>query len=316
MTLEKSQFVFPKGVHTVLVTPFTGDTFDIDFDNIKSWFNMQANTNVTGLVLFGSTSEAGMLSECEKMDILKQISTYNSKLENPKFITVGISGSNDIREIIQFAEECEKYCDAFMITVPNYVKPTQQGIIKWYKTICNRPKIQNKSIIMYNIPSRTCINMTPETMKIIYDCCPNVIAVKEASGSLEQICNVINLIPNINLFSGDDGLTLDVIKNGGVGVISVASNVVPNLMVNITNLSLDSSYSNNYSEAENLINKSSLNVLLKNLFCQSNPIPIKFALYSLGIFDSYLMRLPLLPLNEEFHSALIESLTYTKQYDR
>jgi len=319
-TTQSSQsikYYIPNGVHTVLVTPFIEniENTEIDYKGIEKWVNFQANSSVVGLVLFGSTSEAGMLSKQEKLQILDKIVALNSLLENPKFITIGISGSNDIREVIEFARDCVDKCDAFMITVPHYVKPTQEGIVNWFEKICNDPMLSHKSVIMYNIPSRACTNMLPLTMKTICDKCFNVIAVKEASGSLQQMIEIINLIPNIKLFSGDDGLTVDVIKNGGVGVISVASNVIPNLMTNITKLCFDSSFSGDYSEVEHLIDDSSLNTFLSKLFCESNPIPIKFALYYLGIFDSYQMRTPLTKLSEKYHTEIIDSLVIAKSYD-
>lgn len=309
-TLNKSNFIFPNGVHTVLVTPFVFPTYEIDHDDIKSWFDFQASSDVDGLVLFGSTSEAGMLSTDEKMIILKNISKINSQLSKPKFITVGISGSNNITEVIDFAKQCAQYADAFMVTVPHYVKPTQEGIIAWFKRISNETTISNKPIIMYNIPSRTCVNMHPTTMKTIYDNCCNVVAVKEASGSMEQITSILNLIPNMKVFSGDDGMTMDVISNGGVGVISVASNIIPKLMTKITNCCLDKKY----SEAKKIIDESSLDKFLNQLFCTSNPIPVKFMLYNLTIFKSYQMRLPLLPLDTQFHDDVVDALICIQEY--
>ena len=287
--MSLSVFNFPVGVHTVLVTPFDDSNCDIDYDDINQWLNSQSTTDVAGLVLLGSTSESSMLSREEKMEIVKNVHMLNSQSSNPKFITVGVSVSNDIREVIDFAIECSSYCNAFMLTVPNYVKPPARGMVNWFKNICNHPKLLHMPFVLYNIPGRACINMLPETMKEVCDACQNVVAIKEASGSLEQMKKVIELLPNIKLFSGDDGLTIDVIKLGGVGVISVASNVFPELMAAITKYCLD----NDYDLAVNLSKYTMLDSFISALFCESNPIPVKFMLNKIGLYKSYQMRQPL-----------------------
>lgn len=308
--MSNSNYFFKNGVHTVLVTPFVEGTCEVDYDDLHKWVAYQAITDVAGLVLLGSTSESSMLSREEKLQIIKNVHELNSFLSSPKFITVGISGSNDIREIIDFAEDCVKYCDAFMITVPHYTKPPQEGIIKWFQQICSHPELINMPVIMYNIPGRTCMNMLPETMKEICDTCPNVVAVKEASGSIDQMTEILRIIPGIKLFSGDDGMTIDVIKIGGVGVISVASNVIPTEMVELTRFCMNSEF----LKAEQIKQESKLDNFLSALFCESNPIPVKFMLYQCGVFKSYQMRLPLVPLRVSKHNEVLQALFITGQY--
>jgi 4-hydroxy-tetrahydrodipicolinate synthase len=304
-----STFNFPVGVHTVLVTPFIDSNCDIDYEEIVEWLNSQSTTGVAGLVLLGSTSESSMLSREEKMDIVKIIHMFNNQSPNPKFITVGISVSNDIREVIDFAVECSSYCNAFMLTVPNYVKPPARGMVNWFKTICCHPKLSHMPFVLYNIPGRACINMLPETMKEVCDLCPNVVAIKEASGSLEQMKKVIDLLPNVKLFSGDDGLTIDVIKLGGVGVISVASNVFPELMATLTKYCLDSEY----DRAINLSNDTMLESFITALFCESNPIPVKFMLNKIGLYKSYQMRQPLEKLDDSKQEQTWKALFTTNE---
>ncbi len=302
---------FPSGVHSVLVTPFNEDTGDIDYEDLTKWVSFQTSSNVAGLVLLGSTSESGTLSKQEKLDIVKTVYKLNSSLSNPKFITVGISGSNDIRETIDFAIECTQYCDAFMVTVPHYAKPPQRGIANWFKQICLCSELKNMPIILYNIPGRTCINMLPETIKEVCDACHNVVAIKEASGSLEQMQKIKNLVPNIKMFSGDDGLTIDVVKMGGTGVISVASNVIPSIMTELTNSCLNG----NFDKAETLKHESKLDSFLSALFCESNPIPVKFMLHQMEVFKSHQMRCPLVKLEESKHNEVLQALQYTGQYN-
>lgn len=308
--MANSRYNFNNGVHTVLVTPFVKDTYEVNYTDLEKWVACQTATGVAGLVLLGSTSESSMLSPEEKLEIVKKVHEFNSSANTPKFITVGISGSNDIRETIEFAKKCIKYCDAFMITVPHYTKPPQNGIVKWFQCICNHPELTNTPVIMYNIPGRTCVNMWPSTMKEIYDTCPNVIAVKEASGSLEQIKEVLRLIPSIKLFSGDDGMTIDVIKIGGVGVISVASNIIPTAMVELTKFCTNGEF----EKAKQIREEGKLDKFLVELFCESNPIPVKFMLYQCGVYGSYEMRLPLLPLGESKHNEVSKALLMSGQY--
>lgn len=302
--MQKTNFTFPTGAHTVLVTPFVKNTYEIDYDDLTQWFEYQSLLNIDGLVLLGSTSESATLSNVEKLAIVKHIHTLNLQKSlqksSPKFITVGISGSNDIRETIEFAKECVGYCNAFMVTVPHYVKPPQRGIIEWFRQICCHPDLKSVPIIMYNIPGRTCVNMLPETMKTIYDMCPNVVAIKEASGSIEQMKEVIRLIPDIKLFSGDDGLIEDVIKIGGVGVISVVSNIIPYEITYLTKLCMEG----NFEKANEIKKAVFMDELLTVLFCETNPIPVKHMLYRLKIYKSDEMRLPLVPLHKSKHAEV------------
>lgn len=308
--MSKSDYKFKTGVHTVLVTPFIKSTYNIDYEDLGKWFTYQETSDVDGLVLFGSTSESGTLSKVEKMQILKIVYEMNLSLPNPKFLTVGISGSNDVREVIEFAKASAQFCDAFMVTVPHYVKPPQEGIVQWFRYICTHFDVLSKPIIMYNIPGRACINMLPETMKKIYDMCPNVVAVKEASGSIEQMKEVMRLVPEIKLFSGDDGLISDVIKIGGVGVISVASNVIPTEIVELTRFCIKGEY----EKAEIIKLESKLDDFLIALFCETNPIPVKFMLCQCGVFKSSTMRLPLIPLYEEKHQKVTCAMYFTGRY--
>lgn len=309
MSLNTS-LIFPSGVHSVLVTPFDEETGNVDYDDLNKWVAYQTACDVIGLVLLGSTSESGALSRDEKIAIVKRVHTLNMSLINPKFITIGISGSNNIRETIDFAIECIPYCDAFMITVPHYAKPPQRGIVNWFKQVCSYPELQTMPIILYNIPGRTCINMLPETFKEVCDACPNIVAIKEASGSLEQMQKIRQLSPHIKLFSGDDGLTIDVIKMGGSGVISVASNVVPTLMTELTRFCLIGEF-----EKADIIKKDSkFDNFLSALFCESNPIPVKYMLNQVGVYKSHQMRTPLDKLHESKHNEVLQTLWFTGPY--
>jgi len=296
---------FPSGIFTVLVTPFNDDN-SIDYLSLHSWFEFQAKTDISGFVLMGTTSESPTLSRDEQLEILKQITSLNTKLEKPKYIILGCGG-NDTFEMIEFAKKCVDLCDAFMVTVPSYNKPMQKGIYEHYKAFCTEQTLSTKPVMIYNIPSRTGINMEVQTIIQVYKDFPNIVAIKEASGSIAQLIQLRNQAPSLKIYSGDDLLILDFAIHGGSGVISVASNIIPEIIceiykhtINLSNISTDKFY---YLQLPNFIN---------SLFCETNPIPVKYLLYHMGIFINYNMRLPMTPLSSEFHEKVIDAYQITK----
>jgi 4-hydroxy-tetrahydrodipicolinate synthase len=295
----------PDGVYTVFVTPFNSD-LSINYENIDKWLKIQLSSDVIGLVLMGTTSESPTINRSEQLDIIKYIFEKNKTHDKPKFIIAGVGG-NDTRETLEFSKLCIDSCDAFMVTVPSYNKPTQKGIVEHYKMICNDDLIKTKPIIMYNVPSRTGVNMLPETMLNITECCSNVVAVKEASGSIDQLINIRSMIPKLKVFSGDDNLLLDFMIHGGSGVISVASNVIPQCVYYLTKYCLDGKY----ICARETFYKIKYNEFIKALFIESNPIPIKYILHTLNIYDNCIMRLPLTKLDEKFNEIVYNAFIYT-----
>jgi|SaaInlStandDraft_6_1057023.scaffolds.fasta_scaffold23646_1 4-hydroxy-tetrahydrodipicolinate synthase len=307
--MDKSNYVFPTGVHTVLVTPFNefpNKTSSVDYDSMETWFAMQANSGVAGLVLLGSTSESSTLKESEKMEIVKKIHNWNMTLQTPKFITVGVGGNNTY-ENLKFAKKCVGYCNAFMVTVPHYNKPTQDGIYEHFKYICNNEHISSFPVIMYNIPGRTCIDMEARTMVRVFNDCANVVAVKEASGSCERAIELRNMEPQLKVFSGDDSLITEMTMIGGVGVISVASNIIPDIMAEL----YDYCKKKDYQSVTSLMDTYCLRNFFSFLFCEPNPTVPKFMLYEMCVFSEYAMRLPLLPLTEQNRHKADETLLAT-----
>jgi 4-hydroxy-tetrahydrodipicolinate synthase len=292
----------PDGVHTVLVTPFLAD-LTIDYTCIDKWLKYQHDSQVTGLVIMGTTSESPTISRTEQFEVIKYIYELNKTYTKPKYITVGVGG-NDTIETLEFAKSCIEFTDAFMVTVPSYNKPTQNGLVQHFLKICSNELIKSKPIILYNVPGRTGINMSPETMLEITEHCTNVVAVKEASGSIEQLINLRSMVPKLKVFSGDDNLFIDFMVHGGSGLISVASNIIPKIIVFMINLCIK----NNYSEASEFYYTIKFNEFVKSVFCESNPIPIKFMLYTEKIYNNYLMRLPLTSLDYKYHGLVCDSL--------
>lgn len=297
---------FPEGVHTVLVTPFDEKTMEVNYNDIQKWVSLQTSSKVTGILLLGTTSETPTLSRDEQLDIVRIVYELNKSSLNPKFLTVGVGG-NDTDETLAFARECVGYCDAFMVTVPNYNKPTQKGIVEHFKVICNHPETKNKPVIMYNIPGRTALNAEPLTIKQIYEECENVVAIKEASGSIDQLIKLRTIVPELMVFSGDDKLGLDVMIHGGVGIISVASNVIPDVIAYLVELCSDGSY----KDAHKLFYESQLPQFIDALFCETNPIPVKFMMKEAGIYSNNVMRLPMTELSEDKHNTVKQALYST-----
>ena len=296
---------FPSGVFTVLVTPFNFDE-TIDYVSLRNWFDLQSKSDVAGLVLMGTTSESPTLSRSEQLEILVKVSGWNKESDKSKYIILGCGG-NDTREMIEFSKKCVLLCDAFMVTVPSYNKPTQNGIYQHYKAFCAEPTLSSKPVMIYNVPSRTGINMEVSTIKKVHEDFPNVVAIKEASGSISQLIQLRSQVPSLKVFSGDDLLILDfVVAHGASGLISVASNVIPDIMCRV--------YKNCCDLGTNCSNEFYLYGLpdfINALFCETNPIPVKYLLHYIGIFSNHVMRLPMTPLSDELHSKVEKAYDFT-----
>ena len=247
-------------------------------------------------MLLGTTSESPTLNEYEKKEIVKFTHDF---VDNRKNIIVGVGGNNTTATI-DFAKYCFDYCTGFMVTVPNYNKPTQDGIYQHFYAICQNSELKEKPVIMYNIPSRCGVNMLPETVVRIAHDCPNVLAIKEASGSIDQAMRIKELC-DIKIFSGDDALILPIMSIGGSGVISVASNIIPKYICNIVDSCLD----DNYLDARKMFYKAYK--FIKMLFIETNPSPIKYILYRISLINNDIMRLPLCKMQDDNKNNLFSS---------
>jgi 4-hydroxy-tetrahydrodipicolinate synthase len=288
---------FENGVYTVLMTPFVNGV--IDYQSLDRLIEHQINSNITGVVVLGTTSESPTLGEIEKIELVEFV--YNRMVNTDKKIVVGIGGNNTM-DTLNFAERVRNYCDYMMVTVPNYNKPSQQGIYEHFKYICSNQLMMNKPFILYNIPSRTGVNMLPETVAKLSNEFNNIVAIKEASGDINQMIEIRTLC-NIKVFSGDDLMTIPVSSIGGSGTISVLSNILPNEMMDLYNLCAQNSYINALSLHKNLHN------LIKGLFMESNPVPGKVLLNHINIFTTSNVRLPLVEMDDNKKSKLINIFT-------
>lgn len=284
-----------EGVATALITPFTAD--GVDFDNLRRIVNDQILGGVNALVVCGTTGEPATMTEEEIVATIKTVvDTANHRVP-----VIAGAGSNSTQKAIN---NCKRYqelgVDGLLVVTPYYNKCTQKGLIAHYSAIAESTSLP---IIVYNVPSRTGVNILPETMDKLADI-PNIVAIKEASGNMEQIAKMVKLCGDrIAIYSGDDGLAVDVIKAGGKGLISVLSNVLPTKTANMVNLAL----LGEYEIADALL--SDMHDLIKQLFVEVNPIPVKKAMELLGYCKNYI-RLPLTEMETE-HTARLKELLIT-----
>lgn len=267
------------GCGTALVTPFRDR--EVDYAAFSGLLDRQMAAGVHFLVPLGTTGETPCLEEEERIKILQL-----AKEKCPDRPVIVGGGTNSLAQTVRSMKLLEPYGpDAFLIVVPYYNKPTQEGIYEYFKAVADA---SDKPIVMYNVPSRTGVNMTAETALRLAET-ENIVAVKEASGNYAQISEIIRCAPEgFSVLSGNDDETLSLMATGAAGVISVASNIAPALMVRMTEALL----SGNIPEARELHHR--LTPLFRNCFIESNPVPVKAGLAAMGLLAEE-FRLPLVP---------------------
>lgn len=281
-----------RGVHTALVTPFTADGF-VDEGALERLVEYQISNGIDGLVPCGTTGESPTLSHAEHDRVIDLTVRY-AKGRVP---VIAGTGSNATSEAVRLSKHAEDHgADAVLLVNPYYNKPTQKGLYLHFKTIANAVSVP---CILYNIKGRTGVNLETDTLSRLAEECPNVIAVKEASGSLDQMKQVIGRnLDGFSVLSGDDNLSLDLIEAGGDGVISVASNLLPGMMSEMIHQAL----SGDQAGARAINDR--LQDFFKACFLETNPIPIKTAMARYGwCMESF--RLPLCTLESEEHRTVL-----------
>ena len=272
------------GVGVALVTPFNKD-MSIDFDALRKLVQLQILGGTNFLVVQGTTGESPTLSQEEKMEILKTVIDENSgKLK----VVYGLGGNNThaIGELLKSFSFNAKV-DGILSVSPYYNKPTQNGIIEHFKYISSCTELP---IILYNVPVRTGSNMLAETTLKLADI-PNIVAIKEASGNMDQIMEIIRLRkPDFGVISGDDAITMPLIAAGADGVISVVANAFPEKFSEMVNASISGDLDSARKEHYNLL------AITRMIFEEGNPAGVKVALAHRKIMEEYL-RLPLVPVS-------------------
>ena len=281
-----------KGLATALVTPFVDG--EVDWKAFRNLVRRQVEAGVDFLVPLGSTAETPCLADAEKVKILEI-----AREESNGLPIVAGAGSNSLTATVHNMRLLDGHgADAYLIVVPFYNKPTQEGLYQYFKAAAEET---DRQVILYNVPGRTGTNMKTETTLRLAEI-PNVTAVKEASGDIAQIIDIKRQAPEgFTVLSGNDDQTLPLMACGADGVISVASNVAPKQMKALTRAVAAS----DLKEAIRLNN--SLMPLYHACFVESNPIPAKAALSLMGLCRDE-MRLPLLPATESTRTLLADVL--------
>jgi 4-hydroxy-tetrahydrodipicolinate synthase len=273
------------GTYTALITPFRNG--QVDYDGFRKLIEAQIAGGVDGVVPVGTTGESPTLSHDEHREVIKAA----VDIAAGRVTVVGGTGSNSTDEAIALTQDAEKAgANGALIVAPYYNKPSPEGLYRHFRAIAQATKLP---IILYSIPGRCGIEISVPVVARLAKDCPNIVAIKEAGGSVERVSQLRQAVPDtFEIISGDDSLTVPFISVGAVGVISVASNVAPGPVSELVRAARDGQM----ARAEQLHRR--LYPLFKNLFIESNPAPAKYAL-SITMGLSPELRLPLVEMGEE-----------------
>ncbi len=284
------------GTGTAIITPFNIDE-TIDYQSFKKLIEYQISNDVDAIVVLGTTGESPVIDDNERDEVVEFVVRNVDKRVK---VIIG-TGTNNPKHAVQHNNNAEKYgADALLVVNPYYNKGTQKSLVKHYKFLDENT---NLPIIIYNVPSRTGMNILPETIMEITSCCNNVVAVKEASGDISQIAKLMAIkSEDLNVLSGNDDQTLPIIALGGSGVISAWANAFPKEMVLIVNAMLNG----NYKDAQKYQNLYLQN--MQQIFNETSPIPIKYLVSKLGLCNN-ILRLPLSEASKETMQILDNELS-------
>ncbi len=274
------------GATTALITPFKNGK--LDEQTYARLIQRQIDNGIDAVCPVGTTGESATLSYEEDKRCI-EIAVEVCKGTNTKVLAgAGSNATHEAIQIAKYAQSCG--ADAIFSVSPYYNKPSQEGLYQHYKAIASAVEIP---FMLYNVPGRTGVDISADTVKRLFDDLPNLFGIKEASGSLDKIIELRYKCPDLAVFSGDDTIDFPILASGGVGITSVTSNLLPDLKAQLTHAALNGDF-----DTSRAINES-LYPINKVLFCESNPIPIKAAMYIAGLIETLEYRLPLVaPSNE------------------
>ncbi|MFW0024581.1 MAG: 4-hydroxy-tetrahydrodipicolinate synthase [Coxiella endosymbiont of Dermacentor nuttalli] len=278
------------GSLVAIVTPMKSSG-EIDYKSFKRLVDWHLASNTDGLVILGSTGEASTITFTERTKIIHQVVNQVNK-EIPVLVGTGSNSTSHTIELTQHA--MKSGADAALIVTPYYNKPTQEGLFQHFRTISEAVPIPQ---ILYNVPSRTACDLLPKTIKRLAKYCHNIVGIKEATGDIGRVKQLLQEANRLDLFSGDDNTAMDFILSGGKGVISVIANILPKQLHTLCMAAISSKV-----EAAKKYNDKLL-PLYRLLSIESNPIPIKWALTRMGMIPEGI-RLPLTSFNEKYHKKM------------
>lgn len=286
-----------RGCATALVTPFKADGA-IDEDRLRALVERQIAGGVRLLVPCGTTGESATMTEEEDQRVI----ALTVEVARGRARVIAGTGSNSTAAAIEYSRRARDLgADAMLQVAPWYNKPTQEGLYAHFHAIAEA--IPETPIMLYNVPGRTSSNIAPQTVLRLAKDCENIVAIKEASGSLTQIMEILRERPEgFCLLSGDDAVTLPLIALGGEGIVSVASNEIPDLMSRLADLALDG----NWAEARALHYR--ILPLMEINFIESSPGPVKAAMAMMGLLEEN-FRLPLVPITDKSRGRIREVIT-------
>jgi len=283
-----------RGTFTALVTPFRESA--IDFSALRNLIESQIAAGIDGIIAVGTTGESPTLTHDERKEVIRcAIETANKRC-----LVLAGTGSYSTREAIAATEEAEKLgVDGALLVAPYYNKPSQEGLFRHFSAIAKSTPLR---LMLYNIPGRCGVDIAAETVARIQSDCPNIVSIKEAGGNVDRVSELRARLPDaFTVLSGDDGLTLPFLAAGAVGVVSVASNLLPREMCDL----VDAFANGDLKRAEGLHRK--LYWLFKDLFIEPNPVPIKTALSWRGTILAE-VRLPLCEMSAANQARLRKTL--------
>ena len=278
-----------KGMATALVTPMTST--GVDYETYGRLIDWQIESGINALVAVGTTGESATLSQEERKAVIR----YAVKRVNGRVPVIAGTGTNNTEHVLDFTRSaCDDGADAVLVVTPYYNKATQGGLYKHFSMVADASR---KPVILYNVPSRTGCNLAPDTVAKLAEH-PNIAGLKEASGNMAQVVEIIAKCGDkLDIYSGEDGITLPIMAMGGVGCISVLSNVAPKLAVEMT----DKFFAGDVAGAAKL--QCLTLPLINALFSEVNPIPAKAGVSAMG-FGEENLRLPLTPMEDATRAVL------------
>lgn len=282
------------GVHTALITPMKDGK--VSYGDLENLISKQIDGNVSGLVPCGTTGESPTLCKDEHLEVIRQ----TIGIANGKVPVIAGTGANSTQEALFLTENADQAgADAFLIVAPYYNKPSQEGLFAHFSAIAKRTE---KPIVLYSIPSRCGIEIATDTVKRLRENHPHICALKEAGGRSSKVSEtVVALDSDFTVLSGDDGLTLPFMACGAKGVVSVASNLIPQKVVSLVSLALQGKFVD--AQKIHLENYN----FFTDIFCEPNPVPIKTLLHLKNVISSAEVRLPLSPVSAS-NKQLLEKI--------
>uniref|UniRef100_UPI00405700E3 4-hydroxy-tetrahydrodipicolinate synthase n=1 Tax=Agathobacter sp. TaxID=2021311 RepID=UPI00405700E3 len=284
-----------KGAGVAIVTPMK-DNEDVNYDKLQELIDFQIDNGTDSIIITGTTGEASTLSEEEHVEVIKAAVDFTKG----RVPVVAGTGSNCTRTAVRLSQEAERVgADGLLIVTPYYNKASQAGLVKHYSEIADNTKLP---IIMYNVPGRTGCNLLPETVAELFKSKENIVGLKEATGNMAQAYkNLLYTDGKLDMYSGEDGLVLPLLAMGGIGVISVWSNIAPKQAHDLC----DSFFKGDLATAQKL--QMEALPLVEALFCDVNPIPVKTAMNLMGM-EVGPFRGPLCEMNEANTAKLIKAM--------